>query len=171
LPDKELITLYLDGSQRAFELFYTKYKDNMFRYIVGMCGDHEHAMDICATTWETFIKKCHLVNDNPSAYLFAISRSQLSNFYRKQPSSDQIQDTEAGEEHCPTYSAELSLLMKQINQLPWHQREALLLKHLAGFSLDELAKYQGINQESAKSRVRYAVKKIRNYFSLSGETL
>ena len=171
MSDKELITLYLDGSQRAFELFYSKYKDNMFRYIVGMCGDHEHAMDICAITWETFIKKCHLVNENPSAYLFAISRSQLSNYFRKLPVDNPMQEPETSDDSCPTYSAELSILMKQIEQLPWHQREALLLKHLAGFSLDELANYQGINQESAKSRLRYAVKKIRSYFSLSGETL
>ena len=112
------------------------------------------------------------MNDNPSAYLFAISRSQLSNYYRKHPNIiAQKLEVDMSDDQCLTYTADFSNLMKQINQLPFNQKEALLLKHLAGYSLDELAQYQGINQESAKSRVRYAVKKIRNYFSLSEEAL
>ena len=135
-----------------------------------MCGEYEVAKDICSGAWEVFCNKCHLVTNNPSAYLFTIARNQLNNVYRKTHTSpSSLPEVEIIEECLMEERAELSHVLKQVSKLPWEQREALLLKHFAGFSIGELATYQGINQESAKSRVRYAVKKLRNYFSLSGE--
>lgn len=171
LNDKELINLFLQGSEQAFEIFYKKHKDNVFRYVLAMTSNHDTSTEICAAAWEMFINKCHLILDNPSAYLFAIARNELANYYRKNPTT-KSSDKESNDIFSISIDtdAEIAMLLKSLNELPESQKEALLLKHLAGFSLNEIAKYQGISHESAKSRVRYAIKKLRTYFSLSGET-
>ena len=48
-----------------------------------------------------------------------------------------------------------------LKTLPDEQRDAFLLHEEAGLSVDDIAKVTGANRETAKSRLRYAVKKLR----------
>jgi len=45
--------------------------------------------------------------------------------------------------------------------LPEDQREAFVLREEGGFNIDEIAVITGVNPETAKSRLRYAVNKLR----------
>jgi len=46
-------------------------------------------------------------------------------------------------------------------ELPDEQRDAFLLHEEAGLSIDQIAQVTGSNRETAKSRLRYAVNKLR----------
>ena len=46
-------------------------------------------------------------------------------------------------------------------ELPEEQRDAFLLREEGGLSVDEIAAVTGCNRETAKSRLRYAVNKLR----------
>ena len=48
-----------------------------------------------------------------------------------------------------------------LRQLPDEQRDVFLLREEAGLSLDEIANITDCNRETAKSRLRYAVNKLR----------
>ena len=52
-------------------------------------------------------------------------------------------------------------LLELIAQLPPVQRETFLLREEGGFSVEEIADITGVNAETAKSRLRYAVAKLR----------
>jgi RNA polymerase sigma-70 factor (ECF subfamily) len=52
-------------------------------------------------------------------------------------------------------------LREAVQSLPEKQREALLLKLDAGLTLDEIAAVTGVNRETAKSRLRYAVARLK----------
>ena len=54
-----------------------------------------------------------------------------------------------------------AVLVKAIESLPALQREAFLLREEADLSLQEIAVVTGVNEETAKSRLRYAVAKLR----------
>ncbi|MGR9117324.1 MAG: sigma factor-like helix-turn-helix DNA-binding protein, partial [Gammaproteobacteria bacterium] len=41
------------------------------------------------------------------------------------------------------------------------QREAFLMREESGMSIEEIAEATGVNPETAKSRLRYAIKKLR----------
>ena len=45
--------------------------------------------------------------------------------------------------------------------LPNEQRDVFLLYEEAGLTLDNIAKVTGVNRETAKSRLRYAMKKLK----------
>ena len=49
--------------------------------------------------------------------------------------------------------------------LPPVQRDAFLLQQEAGLSLSEIAELTGVGVETVKSRLRYAVNKLRNDLS------
>jgi RNA polymerase sigma-70 factor, ECF subfamily len=52
-------------------------------------------------------------------------------------------------------------LLEQIAALPEAQREAFLLREESGLSLEQIAEVTGVNAETAKSRLRYALTKLR----------
>jgi RNA polymerase sigma-70 factor (ECF subfamily) len=56
----------------------------------------------------------------------------------------------------------LESLVESIAALPTLQREAFLLREEAGLSLEEIALATGVTPETAKSRLRYAVAKLRD---------
>ena len=56
----------------------------------------------------------------------------------------------------------LTAVLSLVEELPGEQREVFLLKVEAGMTLDDIAALTGVNAETAKSRLRYAIKKLRS---------
>jgi len=52
-------------------------------------------------------------------------------------------------------------LLQLIDELPEAQREAFLLQQESDMSVEEIALATGVNRETAKSRLRYAISKLR----------
>jgi RNA polymerase sigma-70 factor (ECF subfamily) len=52
-------------------------------------------------------------------------------------------------------------ILSAVESLPIEQREAFYLREEVGFSIREIADIQTITQEAAKSRLRYAYRKLR----------
>ena len=52
-------------------------------------------------------------------------------------------------------------LLELIGELPEAQREAFLLQQESDMSVEEIAKATGVSRETAKSRLRYAINKLR----------
>ncbi|MEK7733822.1 MAG: sigma factor-like helix-turn-helix DNA-binding protein, partial [Pseudomonadota bacterium] len=52
-------------------------------------------------------------------------------------------------------------LRELLAELPEAQREAFLLREEGDLSVEEIAAATGVNAETAKSRLRYAVAKLR----------
>ncbi len=166
MTDLQLIELFLSGSEKAFEFFYKNHKDNIFRFVLAMTNGSNATEDICASIWEKFIHKCKHIKSNPVAYLYAIARSKSLDYLRSKPNNIQ-ENTEHLMLTTPNLEQNIALskTLISINALPFEQKEALLLKYFAGYSLEEIAKYQDVNCESAKSRIRYALNKIRLVFA------
>ena len=168
MTEQQLINLYLSGQSSAFDTLYKRHKDNLYRYILGMIGHQHCAEDVAAKVWCKFLDKCGLIESNPIAYLYAIARNQIAEYFRTQRFSSSFEEDDIAHSCIIETKAESDGILSKLNKLPFEQREALLLKHLAGYSLDEIARYQNINRESAKTRLRYAMSKIRHILSPVG---
>ena len=57
----------------------------------------------------------------------------------------------------------MAVLLEGIDLLPEEQRQAFLLKVESGLSLDEIAAVMASSRESTKSRLRYAMNKLRKH--------
>ena len=115
-----------------------------------------------------------------ATYLYRLAHNRLIDHYR---ASGQVRlvsaDDEAHEEAVAALPAARSLepemraenrelgerLKSAVASLPPLQRDAFLLQQEAGLSLNEIADLTGVGVETVKSRLRYAVTKLRNDLS------
>ena len=110
-----------------------------------------------------------------TTYLYRLAHNRLIDHYRSQaggvPVSFDDDDGPAlesiagGRGDDPAVSADArqqaARLLQLIGELPEAQREAFLLQQEADMSVEEIAQATGVSRETAKSRLRYALVKLR----------
>lgn len=175
--DEELMLAYRGGDLRAFETLYGRHKSNLYRYFMRQCRIPAVAEELFQDVWASLIKARERYEPRAkfTTYLFRVAHNHLIDYYRRQASGVPIsydREYEAVVESLPDplrREAEQALdekrrvrqLLALIEKLPDAQREALLLREEGGLSLEEIADATGVNMETAKSRLRYAVAKLR----------
>ncbi|RDE24569.1 RNA polymerase subunit sigma [Motiliproteus coralliicola] len=176
--DETLMQAYRDGDYAAFEALYGRHKAAVVRFYRRQAGD-QVAEELLQ---EAFLRLIGArLRYQPQAlfrtYLWTLVRSVLVDHYRKQsrtlPASYQQTDPDTldtdglveSEQLEPSRQAcrdqQLNRLLQLIATLPTAQREAFLLKEEAGLSVSEIAAVTGDSFDTIKSRLRYAVKKLR----------
>ncbi|MFQ5545417.1 MAG: sigma-70 family RNA polymerase sigma factor, partial [Acidiferrobacterales bacterium] len=154
----------------------------LYRYLLRQCGKAEDAQELFQDVWTNLIRarERYEVRAKFSTYLFRLAHNRVVDFYRKSANNpistsnvvvldgegdSDIDELPASDREQPQQQAEFRRLGEQllaaIDQLPAVQREAFLLREEAGFTIEQIAEVTGVNQETAKSRLRYAVAKLR----------
>ena len=177
ISDEQLKLQCRSGDYAAFEKLYHRHKNPLYRFITRQCSDDEQAKDIVQDVWLSIHKACG--NYVPSAkfttWLYRIAHNRLIDYYRRSQkglpvsyddenmSAEQIMnlDKRCSPEQVVQAAQETERLLNAIASLQEAQREVALLHLEMGFSVNEIAKITQINPETAKSRLRYALKKIR----------
>ena len=106
-----------------------------------------------------------------TTYLYRIANNHVIDHFRRTSSGCVISGGEDAEQlpaparDQPEQRAQLGeqarLLLDAVASLPDEQQQVFLLKEEAGMSIREIAETLGVNGETVKSRLRYAVKKLR----------
>lgn len=172
IPDDSVLMLrYQDGDSSAFETLYRRHNDALYRYLLRLCRHRDTAEDIFQDVWGKIIKARK--NYRPSAkfttFLYHVAHNCFIDHVRR--NQRHAQSTELNPElysdpgEQPETMAERSLakerLLLALHDLPEEQRDAFLLHEEGGLSIKQIAAVTGSNRETAKSRLRYAVKKLR----------
>jgi RNA polymerase sigma-70 factor (ECF subfamily) len=92
------------------------------------------------------------------------ARSELALFENEagETAADQLHAPRTDEPAVRAQSNEQgAAILRAIAALPAPQREAFLLHEEAGLSIEEIAQAVGIGFETAKSRLRYAIARLR----------
>jgi RNA polymerase sigma-70 factor (ECF subfamily) len=110
-----------------------------------------------------------------ATFLFHIAHNCAIDFFRRDlhrrsaipaHDSDSFLEAEVPEHQRPDRVAEFveqqSALLAAVTALPQEQREAFLLREETGLSVEEIARITDVPVETAKSRLRYAVRKLKN---------
>ena len=169
---------YQKGQSKAFEFLYGRHKDPVYRYFLRQCGQTMQAEELCQDVWLGIIKARlrYKTTAKFTTYLYTLAHNRLIDFYRKHnkelPASyknsddDPVDQLIASPSTRPDNQAhqqqQASLLQSLIHTLPEAQKEAFLLKEESGLTLEEIAFVTGVNQETAKSRLRYAFSRLRS---------
>lgn len=169
MSDFDLIRMFVSGDTPAFAAFYIRYKDKLYAYVLGMVGSPHTAEDIASAIWEKFIVNACKIHINPSAYLFTVARNTIADSFKSDFNHKTVDLEPAELEESAWQLAnvgkepdkQLENVLIELGKLPIEQRDALLMKYVAGFSIDEIAAYQKVGKESAKSRLRYGLKRMR----------
>lgn len=187
--DEILMQDYGNGDLAAFKELYRRHSRNLFTFIAWRSPRKDWVDEIVQDSWANLhnTRARYQPHATFRTYLFQIARNRLIDLVRQQQfvlvgdmagdaSIDDVIDR-MGNHTGDTLSPEGALAHKQDNQalhaairmLPSEQREALVLQQFNGMSLDEIATLTATSTETVKSRLRYAMRKLRQQLEPAGE--
>jgi len=168
--DEDLYRRFRRGDAAAFEQLYGRYRQPLYLFLLRSSASEADAQDLFQELWDRVIRaRDGFDGGSIRAWLYRIARNLRIDLYRRQqlrPASAHA-DTEQlpGNDPGPQRHSEdedcVELLKRQIGQLPADQRDAFLLKEEGGLSLATISELAGVGRETIKSRLRYAVKRLR----------
>lgn len=172
LPDADarLMLAYGRGDTAAFEALYAKYRGPLFRFFLRQCRRREQAEELYQETWMRVVRARARYRPDArfATWLFLIAHNLLIDAHRKHGcwTEESLEEEPAGPERDdPARRNEDGEKLRRfqclLESLPAEQREVFLLKEEGGLSLQEIAALLAISFEAAKSRLRYAVGKLR----------
>lgn len=172
ISDEDLMLAYAEGDAMAFETLYARHKGAVYRYLLRMCNNAAICDELFQDVWLKLIKSrsSYSIQARFTTWLYTLAHNHFIDYYRKHKktntiSEQELDDIAARTAHEPEIAVatnqSVNKLIKLIEALPEEQKQAFLLKEEAGMSVPEIAEIMNVNQETAKSRLRYALKKLR----------
>lgn len=174
--DETLMLGYRDGDAGAFDRLYDRHKGGVYRYLLRQCRDAAIADELFQDVWMNLIRArdTYTVQSKFSTYLYCIAHNRLmDHFRRRDPVATSLDDDSgaviaepvaprSAEPHVLADAREqAAVLLRLLDALPGEQREAFVLQQEGGLSIEEIAEATGVTRETAKSRLRYALAKLR----------
>ena len=169
--DSALMLRYKDGDTSAFETLYKRHNDSLYRYLLRLSNNRAAAEDIFQEVWSKIIKarQSYRATAKFTTFMYRVAHNCFIDYIRRNKRHANSVPIDADiyedESDAPETNVERSLARERLNlalqDLPEEQRDAFLLHEEGGLSIDQIASVTGSNRETAKSRLRYAVKKLR----------
>ncbi len=177
--DAQLMQRYAGGDLHAFEELYKRHRSALYNYLNRHTRDREAASDLFQEVWARVIASRERYEPRAKfrTFLFHIAHNCFIDHCRRASArpdrttaSSDAEDAvialapapfaerpDSRAEHAET----LARYRSALESLPAEQRDAFLLYEESGLSLSEIAQVSGVGVETAKSRLRYALQKLR----------
>lgn len=181
LSDEELMIAYAhESNEKAFAELYARYKQSLYRYCVRMLNDEGLGADVYQETWSKVIKarEKYQVKAKFKTYIFHVAHNLIIDTWRKRSSrGEKLEFVSIDNDSDDSFNIELEAnanvfddiqseeqliqFKLALEQIPPEQRDALLLHYEQGLTLQQIADMEKVGRETIKSRLRYAVKKLK----------
>jgi RNA polymerase sigma factor (sigma-70 family) len=183
MPDEELMLAYARGDAAAFEVLYGRHEAGLYRFVRRLLGSAGAAQadEVFQDTWLRIVTARESFAPQGAAWrtwAFTIAHNVAMDRLRVAGREVALDSGEEGEDRLDWLMASLgrvapssedlaywraagAQLLHCLEALPAEQRAAFLLHHEDGASVEDLATRLGLPFETAKSRLRYALRKLR----------
>jgi RNA polymerase sigma factor (sigma-70 family) len=188
--DDALMAAYAGGDAAAFEQLYTRHQAGLYRFVRRLLGSALSAQtdEVFQDTWLRVVQARARWEPQGATFrtwLFTLAHHRVIDMLRRSGREVSLDafaadgdapwepDAQAWQ-HWPAPSSAASpaediafwrrageQLLRCLDQLPLPQRSAFLLHHDDGLALDEVARALEVGFETAKTRLRYAMSKLR----------
>ena len=170
--DRILAARVLGGDKNAFGALAAKHRDAMYSFALRMLGDREQAYDAAQ---ETFIRAYTRLDTFDQSrrfrsWLFAIAANICTDLLRRRGKpSISLDDSPpigvpAGDEASPSDAVEKRDLQRTVAAALQHldqaERTVVILKHIHGFTYEEISEMTGMPVGTAKSHAHRARRKL-----------
>jgi RNA polymerase sigma-70 factor (ECF subfamily) len=167
--DPALMARYRNGDGQAFEVLYRRHRGPLYRFIARQLRGQGEADEVFQEVWMAVVKGRERYQ--PTArfvtFLFAIAHRRLADRARKAarrpqaPMPDDAPDLGLGPAHLAESAALGAALAAALGTLPVEQRDAFLMRAEGDLTVEEIAAITGVPYETAKSRLKYANRALR----------
>jgi len=170
MEDKLLVLKCKRGSPDALERIYQKYKADLLVLAIALLNDKSAAEDVLHDVFVTFVQSLgkFRLTGSLKGYLLTCVANRARNMniakHHQSVGLDHVQSFDSDSDE-PARSIicneQLQQLSRAMVQLPYDQREVVLLRHQAAMTFRAIAESLGISKNTAKSRYRYGLDKLR----------
>jgi len=181
--DEPLMLRFAAGDIAAFDTLYGRHSLGVWRYVLRGVREPAVADDLLQDVWFAVARQAP--SYQPTArfktWLFTMAHNRMVDYFRTAKHHVSLDGAGAGNDDtaqgdlADTLAADsgfgpvaqlqsrqqAAALVKAVEQLPNDQREAFLLQVEGDMTVEEIATSTGVNFETAKSRLRYARKTLR----------
>ena len=178
ISDEQLMLRFAGGDAAAFETLYRRHRGGLLRFLQRGLGRRETAEECFQDVWSRVIaaRARYRPEARFATWLYQIAHNLLIDQYRRQrpevgvdepPESADTQDNPFGADAALTPEETLGefeqarRLQQALAELPDEQRIALQLRLEQELSLEEIGAITGAGRETVKSRLRYALDKLK----------
>jgi RNA polymerase sigma-70 factor (ECF subfamily) len=181
VEDSLLVSQYLAGDTKSFEILINRYKKILFKSIISKVKSSDLAEDIFQDTFFKIINTLHAGKYNEEGkflpWASRIANNLIIDHFRRQKGKKMISESSSNDDSYTIFSRissddenwidstmreELeSQMVDVIDYLPENQQELIRMRIFQGYSFKEIAEIQGISINTALGRMRYAVQNIR----------
>jgi len=178
LEDKLLLWKFKRGSGEALERIYEKYGNYLMTVAVALLNNSHAAEDVLHDVFVSFVKSADQikVNGNLRAYLAVC----VANLARNQIKRRQLEPVALNDDDLVASAAlqpdlmaiqeeETAHVNQAIAQLPYEQREVVILHLRANQKFTQIAALSSVSVNTIRSRYRYGLEKLRSL--LNGEAM
>ena len=168
-PDEQLMLAYRGGDAGAFDKLYARHRIRLFRFVLRSIKVRGVAEELYQEIWMRVIeaRKSYAPKARFTTWLYTIAHNHLIDHWRKRGltlvalEGDEVASGSPDPADQAQARESLERFAAALEALPPLQREAFLLHEEGGLSIAEIAAATGANEETAKSRLRYATAKLK----------
>jgi RNA polymerase sigma-70 factor (ECF subfamily) len=178
--DHDLVYAARDGDTLAFDALFYRYRDGIFRLGLAITKDPSAAEEIVVDTFARAHRA--LARLEPDASLRPwLYRVAVNLSYNRRPRKgivlssldDAVDEATANEEGSPSRVAEQAELRRfvlgAVDELGAKHRLVVVLHYLNGLNLTEIAEIVGCPVGTVKSRLHYALRRLRTHLAAHPE--
>ncbi|MCH5178111.1 MAG: sigma-70 family RNA polymerase sigma factor [Prevotellaceae bacterium] len=178
MTDDELVCLYSEGNNDAFDILLNRYQSKVYNYILYLVRDEEIANDLFQ---DTFLKVIMRVQEQSytgtgkfQAWITRIAHNLVMDYFREKEQINTISNDEVDYDllnnvRLTEHTAEDKMLINQslkdaraiMELLPASQSEVVKMRFYNNMSFKEIADKLDISINTALGRMRYAVINMR----------
>ncbi|WP_166209933.1 RNA polymerase sigma factor [Cognatiluteimonas telluris] len=171
--DETLMLAWARGDADAFDPLYARHRVRLYRYLMRQLRDPSMADELFQDVWQRVIAARGGWTPDASfaTWLYRIAHNRIADHWRARqyrPPAPADGDERTARIPAPdTPERTLSQfeqrrqLQVALDALPPEQREVLLLRLEQELTLEEIGAITGVGRETVKSRLRYAMDKLR----------
>ena len=171
--DERLMLDWVAGDGAAFEQLYGRHRTRLYRYLLRQLRDAALADEFFQDVWQKVIAaRAGWTPDAPfGTWLYRIAHNRLGDHWRaakyRPPAPEDADERAARIPDPDTPERQLSefeqrrRLQLALDALPPEQREVVVMRLEQELSLEEIGQITGVGRETVKSRLRYAMDKLR----------
>jgi RNA polymerase sigma-70 factor (ECF subfamily) len=188
---------FKSGDARAFATLVQRHRGPVYNFILRYVGHRQRAEDVLQETWLKVVRSSSEWQPRAkfTTWVYTIARNLCVDSARKEsfrrtdsldaPAStdgddgrtkgELVADEQGAAPDRTAHNVRIRPMIEQaLAALPAEQREVFLLREYQGIGFKEIAEVTGVNENTVKSRMRYALEGLRKRLSelgVDGETM
>ncbi len=181
LDDRELVSLYINGEEKAFEQLLLRHKERIYRFIYLKVKDRALADDLFQETFVKIINTLKLGSYNEEGkflpWAMRIAHNLVIDHFRRSSKVRMISESSSLKEDfnifsvlsCETKNVQEQIVYDElenqmvdlIEYLPQSQKDILKMRIFQDLSFKDIAEMEDISINTALGRMRYALMNLR----------